>query len=317
MDSKITLICSTDRNYVPYCGIMLTSAFETNKADIGQVFILTTELDAKTRSAFEPLSERYGIPIHVYDVDRQMLSGIAIPETNYLTLACYFRILAPVLLPRDIGKVLYLDCDMIVNGSLKPLWETDIEDVAYAAVLDEDTEKPFIYELLNYPAEYGYINSGAMLMNLDYWREHDAVNRCLDYARKRDASQFHANDQDVISAVLCRERKTVDPSYNLLNGFILTELFKAYSEPMKQAILQAVKHPVIVHFEGPAKPWRSYCRNPFTPWFQYYKSISLWKDLPPISPPTLKSLLRRAGYSVLRALRLIEPTYIIPRVRMP
>ena len=39
------ILCATDDNYVPYCGIMLTSLFENNKeADIN-VYILTENLN--------------------------------------------------------------------------------------------------------------------------------------------------------------------------------------------------------------------------------------------------------------------------------
>ena len=31
MSKTINILCATDDNYVPYCGIMLTSVFDNNK----------------------------------------------------------------------------------------------------------------------------------------------------------------------------------------------------------------------------------------------------------------------------------------------
>ena len=55
--------------------------------------------------------------------------------TAHLSYAAYFRFFISDILKED--KVLYLDSDIIVNGDLTPLFETDLGDSPVAAVRDE------------------------------------------------------------------------------------------------------------------------------------------------------------------------------------
>lgn len=50
-----------------------------------------------------------------------------------ITEASYYRLLAGRIFP-DLDKVLYLDCDLVVLGSLSSIWETDLSDNTLAAV---------------------------------------------------------------------------------------------------------------------------------------------------------------------------------------
>lgn len=77
--------------------------------------------------------ESYHQTIKSYEITKDTLSEF--PETGAYSLACYLRLFAPTLLP-DVDKVLYLDCDLIVNGNLDELWNTDLEGYAVAAVHD-------------------------------------------------------------------------------------------------------------------------------------------------------------------------------------
>ena len=49
----------------------------------------------------------------------------------------------------DMHKALYLDCDIIVLGSIRPLWDTDISDYALAAVEDQTGNDPAHYTSLD------------------------------------------------------------------------------------------------------------------------------------------------------------------------
>lgn len=46
------------------------------------------------------------------------------PVILYISRATYYRLLIPQILSEDIHKVLFLDCDIIVRHSLRPLWES-------------------------------------------------------------------------------------------------------------------------------------------------------------------------------------------------
>ena len=45
----------------------------------------------------------------------------------------YYRLLAAQFLPDHLHRILYLDPDILVINSLRPLWETDLKGNLFAA----------------------------------------------------------------------------------------------------------------------------------------------------------------------------------------
>lgn len=78
---------------------------------------------------------------------------------------CYFS----SILPQE-DKVIYLDTDLVIYNSLQELWDLDLTNYALAAVEDTNAinkfQRPFMNSLSN------YFNSGVLVMNLKYFREH-------------------------------------------------------------------------------------------------------------------------------------------------
>ena len=122
----------------------------------------------------------------------------------------------PVVTPAGLGrlflaratkekKILYLDCDTIVKGSVSELWNTPMGDrYALAGTIDQGVYQ--IHDDYTKSLVYGgirpYLNSGVLLMNLDLMRKKN-----LDlYAIKLVNETFYSfPDQDVLN-IACRER---------------------------------------------------------------------------------------------------------------
>lgn len=277
MDS-INILCSTDNDYVPYCGIMLTSLFENNKDCQIHVYLMTEELSTDNNSVLKRLALKYNQDISIIIVDGENLNNCPIRIGDHVSLATYYRLLAPILIPQNVDKILYLDCDIIVNGSIKELHDIDITEYALGAVMDEAYFKIEKYERLYYDKKFSYHNAGVLLMNLNYWRRNGITQKCLEYiSRYPERVKFH--DQDTINAVLHKEIKLFPIKYNLQTGFLLTVFSKHFEKDMAK-ILEAAKEPVIIHYTGYSKPWHKGSKHPYTKRFLYYKSISIWKDFP-------------------------------------
>ena len=114
----IDIACCIDSNYAKYCCVMLTSLLENNKGEQVSVHVLGNRLDADYRRSLQELvEERYGLQIHFYEIDSLLLD--VFPETqSYVSLAAYCKLFIPAVLPSSISRVLYLDCDLVVVGSL-------------------------------------------------------------------------------------------------------------------------------------------------------------------------------------------------------
>ena len=272
------ILCATDDNYVPYCGIMLTSLFENNKeADIN-VYILTENLNDINKEKIKKLSKTYQQKIEIITINNEILKYCPIRKGDHVSIATYYRLLAPKLLPANIDKVLYLDCDMIISNNITSLYNVNIDGYPIAMCLDEAFFEDEKYKRLNYDEKYSYRNAGVALLNIKYWRENNIVEKSFEYiSNNTDRITFH--DQDTLNALLHEKIKPLPIKYNLQTGF----LFNAYKEKYKDEIdeiLRAAVSPTIIHYTGPGKPWFKGSKHPFTKRYIHYKNISLWSDTP-------------------------------------
>lgn len=311
MPDPINILCCTDSNYAPYYGIMLTSLLENNRGPLIHVYIMTAGLSPSETELFDKLSDRYNVKIFYQIIDEDRLKDCPVRVGDHVSLATYFRLLAPVLLPENVTKLLYLDGDIIVSDSISELWEQDLTGFALGAVTDESYYLDAPYERLSYPKADGYINAGVLQMNLDYWRTHQVTQRLMDCIdRQADILTFH--DQDAINLVLHKEIKRLPARYNLQNGFLQDLHFQHFTEELKEDVAQAVRRPCIIHFGGKGKPWHRREQHPFLSYFQHYKKISLWRSLPQSGRKSLYLDFHFALRKIKQSLGILPKPYNIP-----
>ncbi|MBW4598123.1 MAG: glycosyltransferase family 8 protein [Calothrix sp. FI2-JRJ7] len=173
-------------------------------------------------------------------------------------LATYFRLLAPELLPTQLNRVIYLDSDLVVEGSLAKLWEEEFDDCPALAV--QDYWLPYVsttwalhetYQELGLPPDTHYCNSGVIVMNLKHWREENLAQKALEYVRK-----YQKMDQEGINAVMAGKWKLLDPRWNVQIWSVVRSVIEL---PCKPADL--LRNAFILHFTAPIKPWHPLYRQ--------------------------------------------------------
>lgn len=270
----IHIVCNIDNNYVEYCGVMLNSLFDHNPNEEFAIHaICTNKVSATQKRRISTLCQKEGNTIVYYKVDYSEIKNFPIDSRDHLNLSAYLRLFTPNLLPESVNKVLYLDCDMMVIGSIKELWNIDISDSAVAAV---EEREPHDYESpkrLNYSIEHSYFNSGVMLLNLEKLRDMDFVNQALSFIMTNQNNIiFH--DQDVLNALLHKDKKFISIRWNVMDFFlyIKPEVQPSRIEDWKESL----NSPAIVHFTGPRKPWKYSCDNPFRDTYINYARKNGW-----------------------------------------
>lgn len=101
----------------------------------------------------------------------------------------------------DCDKVLYLDIDVLVRDSLKPLWDTDLGDNWLGACIDLFVERQNAYKqkIGMADGEY-YFNAGVLLINLKKWRQHDIFKMACEWVEQyKDVMQYQ--DQDILNGL--------------------------------------------------------------------------------------------------------------------
>lgn len=130
--TAMNIAISVNRRYLPYAYVMLSSLLYNNPAPM-QIYVFHQEADTSDIAVLEELTDKYPVTFHYHAVPaaileriRQTLPDLLHPES------CFYRYI-PELLSPELERILYLDCDLIVNGSLESLYFSDLSGKALAA----------------------------------------------------------------------------------------------------------------------------------------------------------------------------------------
>ena len=310
MNEKIDIVACTDKFYVMPTGVMMLSVCENNpETDIAFRIILEDNVKAEECQELENIVSPYnGKSIVFYYANDEMLK-MTFPEGEKLgiTKVAYYRLFLADLLPKEIEKVLYLDGDLIVRHSLLPLWNVELGEHALAAVSDCSISRIEFYNRLHYPYELGYFNSGVLLINLRYWREHHVVKAFESYMEKHgDAIKYY--DQDVLNVVFCENKIIIPIKYNLQHGFLEKKSISYDYWKLEHEVLEARQDPYIVHFTFRDKPWRKYQieSHPFSSTWDKYQNMTKWKGIK-FEHRAMKMRRSNCFWNFLRKIGLVSP----------
>lgn len=271
----ISILCATDNNFAPYCGIMLTSLFENNLDSRFEVYVLANgDILESHKRKFNDLGQKYGSRITWMTVDESKVEAFP-THIRRITRPTYYRLFAAELLPQDLDRVIYLDCDLLVVGDIKPLWEIDLTGNALACVTDS-LEKGI--ERLGYPKSEGYFNAGVLVLNLQYWRENGVGAKLTSHAMNHRAD-LKMMDQDILNGVLHAQKVLLPPRFNFQTFFFATDRRLNYSDAFRISLSQESDSVVIVHYVGNEKPWnfRLY-GGPFFSLWEKFRRRSFWRN---------------------------------------
>ena len=270
----IEIVVCTDHKFIMPAGVMIHSVCKNNK-DLTINFHLIVDKSVTEEDKQDLRDVAVGMSIQFYAVDRRLFRSM--PLLEGITPAAYYRLLLPRALPEELHKVLYLDCDIIVRHSLLPLWETDIDGCALAAVIDSSESDIKVYNRLKYSPSLGYFNSGVLLINLDYWRSNN-IDDEIESFLKYHLSRVHFPDQDILNYVLREKKKSLPIKYNTQTCFLWRPEMSVFNYwKYEKEILEARKDPVIFHYVTCIKPWIEGSNHPYKSTFVKYQNETKWR----------------------------------------
>ena len=80
-------------------------------------------------------------------------------DIEHITKEAYYRLFAPYVIDEEIDKILYLDCDLIINGDIYDLYNTSLDDKIIAGVVNFDSNFQSYNFRLGLPINNQYISS--------------------------------------------------------------------------------------------------------------------------------------------------------------
>ena len=247
------LLVTVDKNYIPPLQVMLTSLYMNNPGEKVELYLLHSRLQEKELEPLEKQCGRLGYKFFPVKIEDSWFSQA--PVTKQYPREMYYRLLAPCFLPQKLHRILYLDPDILVINSLRPLWETDMKGRLFAAAAH--TGKTNLANNINQVrlgTTHKYFNSGVLLINLDQGRKEILPEEIFQYAGEH-AKELLLPDQDILNAVFgSRTLELDDYLWNYDARNYSTYLLRSGGVCDMDWVMGNTG---ILHFCGKTKPWQA------------------------------------------------------------
>ncbi|PIQ22831.1 MAG: hypothetical protein COW65_00880 [Cytophagales bacterium CG18_big_fil_WC_8_21_14_2_50_42_9] len=262
MNKNIIHIALTfDKNYITPFFVVLTSVFSNNQESRFHVHAIATGVSTAEKDRISAFVQQHQSKISFYEITADQLQGLLVPENSHLSVAMYYRLFLPFLLPEQIGKLLYLDTDIVVIGNLSDLYNTNLDNLPFGAIPEISATKNRpdlgIYE------EGVYFNSGVILMNIPEWKKQKITEKAIQYIHDYPEKLVYP-DQDALNVVAENHYYKLDGKYNVLPFDIPEYLPRSKYDTF-------LKDKVIMHYTlKEFKPWSILSTHHFSYLYKIY-----------------------------------------------
>ncbi len=291
----MNIFFSSDDNYVRHLGVAIYSILLYNKeAENICFYIVDNQIKPENLEKLVDIVREYKnaeisfIPFD--DFGKNLHLNLSWP----ISLSSYARLFIGEILPEKINKVIYLDCDIVVNGSLSSLWNADLRGHCIGAIQDIVPSK--IKQFVGLSPMQRYFNAGVLLIDLLQWRNHKYGKKCLDFIESYNGSVTH-HDQGVLNGILNGKWERLPLKFNVMTiHYIMsqTKIRKYYKDEASfydaLEVSESIANPIVLHFTPSftGRPWEKKCCHPMrnryeemlnhTPWcgFPLDKNSSPW-----------------------------------------
>ena len=291
-------------------GVSICSLLENNKeAGSINIYIIDDGINGDNKEKINSLSLKYPAKISYLTGDILLEDADLVKTFEYTQFRknthSYFKMFIDRLLPDLNERIIYIDCDTVVEGDITGLESIDLKGRAIGMV--QDSLVSSVKTSVGMDDTERYYNSGVILIDLKRWKEINCSDRI--YKHIRDIRTYGTVDQDVLNVELHDEISTLPVRYNL-QPVHMDYSYRQYSRVYKhkepyygsEEIKEALKDPGIIHFLRyiGESPWHEGNVHPATPYFDKYLKISPWHDM--VKKPSGKGGVFKIEKSMYRLL---------------
>lgn len=244
------VVLATDENYAAPCGVVVESLLQNTDAPSRfAFFIFGSNLSAETKKKLRLVADRHGASLDVRSPNMERFTDLPLREG--FSADAYNKLYAPNEL-QEFERILYLDCDMLVERDVRSLFATDLGDHLAAAV--PNGPAPFIAEFNEkhgFPGDAPVFNTGVLLIDPERWARDRVAERVAEWIAN-NTDQLIYRDQDGINVVLNGAIKSLPPQWNM-EARHYREWWMGISDwwPREAGCMN-----LIIHYTGARKPWR-------------------------------------------------------------
>lgn len=244
---NIPIFLSCDDNYAPFLGTTMYSILENTKSFIS-FYVLDGGIAEESKKLINESLKNFSNYTLKY-ADMSSFGLERFPNIKHYSLNTFSRYFIPEIAP-DLGKVIYMDVDIIVNGDIAELYNQELGEYPLAAVLEDfyagnyTALKEKVYP--DYSGKDIYFNAGVLLLDVQKFIQNKYSRKLVDLTIKLQ-DKLCCPDQDVLNILFEKNFKVLDYKYNFM-----PDLFPLLQE--KHPEIQKVK-PLLIHYVV-QKPWK-------------------------------------------------------------
>lgn len=263
----IPVVFAADRNYVP----MLTTTIYSMMANASidrfyDVVVLQKDISWEQQERMRTFFAQFrNMSLRFINVKREVSSYGLTTNNEHISIETYYRFLIQKLLP-FYDKVVYLDSDIVINGDVAELFDTELGNDLLAACRDIDYlgnlnvkqgNKRMAYTLdtLGMKDAYAYFQAGVLVLNTAEMRKLHSIREWLTIASN---PEYIYNDQDVLNAECEGRVRFLDWEWDVIHDCDgrVGRIFRLAPASDFDAYMASRQNAKIVHYAGFEKPWK-------------------------------------------------------------
>lgn len=249
----MNIATALNKKYINYTIVMLNSLCSNNPEHI-DAYLLSSELGDLEIQYMQECLKDFDISLILYSVDRTLFDE-RLPRNTMWSIETYYRLLLLDLLPVTVERLLYLDVDVIVNKSLKELYEVEMGEDEIITCIDScgkltwdkrsDKQREMFAPMIE--MGYQYFCAGVMLLNIALIRKNYNFEKYMEAVREWNY-EMSAPDQDILNYCHWQHVGYVDP--------MEYDLFARVAHNMNMSYEDVRLSAYIIHYAGD-KPWQA------------------------------------------------------------
>ena len=287
-DKNVPIVFAANNDFVPMFAACIQSILDCSSIKYNYDFILLhTNISENNKNELLNMVKKYDNACLRFINVTSIISNYQLQANAHISVETYYRFLIQDLLP-DYKKILYLDCDTIVNHDISELYNIDIDGYMLAAARDPDflgqinganynTQK-YCYEKFLMKDPFNYFQAGVLLLNNVEMKKAYSLHEWLTFA----SHKYLYNDQDVLN-LYCEGRvKYLDMFWNMItdcNHTRIKDVISFAPAYIQNEYKKAHSNPRIIHYAGFMKPWHKPTEDYAHYFWKYSRQTPFYEEL--------------------------------------
>lgn len=256
------VIYACNDSYVYQTIISMVSLIKTNKEVC--IYLISDKIAPNNLSMMEHILKRYNQPLNVIEAD-VLFQEVSLEQEGRHPRTIYAKLFMERVI--NSNRLLYLDSDTIVCGSLQELFLRNMDDEVVAGVLMPYSVKKKLSAGIT--CESPYICDGVVLFNMKRWKTLNKKEDCMNYIDKFKGSP-PMQSEGTLNYVCQNQIGVLAPQFNVMPSMLMytaSQLKKIFHASVyyQEIELEKVKNDYrIIHFMNELynRPWYEPCRHP-------------------------------------------------------